>query len=63
MIYKCKGCNKHPEDLDEYIEMGKIEGMTPEAFVIKEEGSLNKETGLFYCTDCYIQIGCPTGTA
>lgn len=63
MELKCKGCGKKPEDIEEYVEMGKMENMTPEDFVLEEEGTLNRETGLFYCTDCYVKAGMPLGTA
>ncbi len=63
MDLKCKVCGKSPSELEEYIEMGKAEGLTPDEFVRQEEGTLNKQTGLFYCTDCYIKIGMPLGTA
>lgn len=63
MDLKCKVCGKSPSELEEYIEMGKAESLTPDEFVRQEEGTLNKQTGLFYCTDCYIKIGMPLGTA
>ena len=63
MVIQCKVCRKQPHELEEYIEMGQAEGMSPEEFVSKEEGTYNRETGMFYCTDCYTKIGMPLGTA
>lgn len=63
MELRCKVCGKTPEELNEYIEMGKVEKMTPSEFVLQEEGTLNRETGFFYCTACYIKIGMPLGKA
>ena len=60
----CKCCGKHPKDILEYKMAAEEEGYgTPEAYVWANEGTLNKKTGLFYCTDCYIKLGCPIGTA
>ena len=59
----CKVCGKAPEEIDEYIDMGNDAEMTPEEFVRQEEGTFNPETGMFYCTECYIKIGMPLGTA
>lgn len=56
----CIGCNKHPEDLEEYVEMGKVEGMSPEEFVRTEEGTYNPKNGHFLCSPCYIKAGCPS---
>jgi hypothetical protein len=64
---KCKVCGKRPDEIEEYVEMANDkEGFgcdTPEEVVIREEGTYNSRTGLFYCTDCYIKIGMPLGTA
>lgn len=60
---RCKVCGKAPEEIDEYVDMGEVEGLTPEEFVRQEEGTYNPETGMFYCTACYIKIGMPLGTA
>lgn len=61
---KCKCCGKSPKDILEYKMAAEEEGYeTAEGYVWGNEGTLNKKTGLFYCTDCYIKVGCPTGTA
>lgn len=36
---------------------------SPEAYVEDCEGTYDEMTGLFYCTDCYVKLGCPTGVA
>ena len=59
----CVGCKKKPEELREYIEMEKEDGLTPSENVIANEGTYNRSTGHFYCTDCYIRLGMPKGKA
>jgi hypothetical protein len=59
---KCKICGKQPHELEEYVEMAEVEGCTPEEYA-KTDGTYNPETDLFYCTDCYIKVGMPLGTA
>ena len=56
----CVGCGKTPSELDEYTELAKAEEMTPEQYVIEEEGTYNPTNGHFVCTECYIRIGCPS---
>jgi hypothetical protein len=55
----CIGCNKRPDELEEYIECASACGMTPDEFVKEEEGAYNPENGHFACTDCYIDMGMP----
>jgi hypothetical protein len=63
MNLRCKICKKSPSELEEYVVESSYEGIAPDEFVLKEEGTLNKRTGEFYCTECYIKIGMPSGTA
>ena len=56
----CVGCGKTPKELDEYVEFSKAEGMTPDQYVIKEEGTYNSENGHFLCTECYFKAGMPS---
>ena len=63
MELRCKGCGKKPDEIDEYIVQAKVEKCTPDEFVWDEEGTLNRKTGQFYCTSCYIRAGEPLGTA
>lgn len=59
----CKVCRKQPHEIEEYVDIAREEEMTPEEFVRQEEGTYNRETGMFYCTDCYVKVGMPLGTA
>ena len=57
----CKGCSKHPAQIQEYVDAAKAEGISPDEFVRHNEGTYNKKNGHFLCTDCYISYGwiCP----
>lgn len=57
----CVGCNILAKDHPEYIEMGEVEGMDPEEYVRREEGTYNRENGHFLCTGCYVKAGMPSG--
>ena len=59
----CKRCGCTASELNEYIDMAKEEGMTPDEYLRREEGTYNSETNLFYCTPCYIAVGMPLGKA
>jgi hypothetical protein len=56
----CAGCGLTPNELDEYKEFAEAEGMTPNEYVIEEEGTYNPENGHFLCTECYVKFGCPS---
>ena len=56
----CTGCNKHPNDIEEYVETAKEEGMEPAQYVREEEGTYNPENEHFLCTTCYIHAGMPS---
>lgn len=56
----CTGCNKTPNQIDEYVDAGMEEFMTPNQYVREEEGTYNKTNGHFLCTSCYIDAGCPS---
>lgn len=60
---RCKRCGKQPNEITEYIDAAKECNMLPDAFVLHEEGTYNRETGLFWCTLCYVKIGMPLGKA
>lgn len=56
----CIGCEKTPDEIEEYIEYGKMEEVTPTQFVIENEGTYNGFLkNRFYCTSCYIKAGQP----
>jgi len=56
----CIGCNKKPDEIEEYVEMAAIEEMTPNDYVSSEEGTYNPQNGHFLCTECYISCGQPS---
>lgn len=56
----CIGCNKPPNEIQEYIDIAEAEEMTPDEYVSKEEGTLNRLNGHFLCTQCYVKAGCPS---
>jgi hypothetical protein len=58
---RCQGCKKTPTEIDEYVVLAKLDDMTPEKFVLTEEGTFNIKNGHFLCTECYIKAGMPTG--
>jgi hypothetical protein len=60
MDIRCIGCEKTPDQIDEYTEMAALEEMTPEQYVKVEEGTYNPENGHFACTSCYIRMGMPS---
>lgn len=56
----CVGCGKRPEALAEYVEAAWDAGMTPDAYVRREEGTYNRSNGHFLCTLCYVHAGMPS---
>jgi len=61
----CIGCNRTPEEIDEYIEAAQDDwgvrpGMTPSEYVIEEDATYNSATSHFACTSCYIRMGMPS---
>jgi hypothetical protein len=64
LIARCVGCDRVPDEIDEYIEAAKDEGLRhPSQFVRRNEGTYNPDNGHFYCTKCYIKAGQPLGVA
>jgi hypothetical protein len=55
----CIGCGKTPEELHEYTPAFTGEDISPNEYVWREEGTLNRSNGHFLCTDCYIKQGMP----
>jgi hypothetical protein len=53
--------HKKASELEEYIEIAKVEEMTPDDYVREEEGTYNPENGHFLCTPCYVEAGMPSG--
>lgn len=56
----CTGCNKRPYEIEEYVEIAKEEGMTPDDYVREGEGTYNSDNGHFLCTSCYVRAGMPS---
>jgi hypothetical protein len=56
----CAACGKEPHELQEYVEAAKEMGCEPWEYVVREEGTYNRENGHFLCDDCYVTAGCPT---
>lgn len=56
----CAVCGKEPSEIGEYRIFAELEEMTPDEYVWAEEGTLNRDTGQFVCSDDYIKIGMPT---
>ncbi|ACV63260.1 hypothetical protein Dtox_2451 [Desulfofarcimen acetoxidans DSM 771] len=63
LIVQCRKCKKIPEEILEYQKHVTGEDIPPRQYVIEREGTYNRKTGYFYCTDCYLRIGMPLGTA
>lgn len=57
---RCTGCNLTPNEIDEYWADFTGTDLTPDEYVWQEEGTLNRETGRFACTSCYIKMGMPS---
>jgi len=58
----CKECGRAADKISEYITMASIEETTPDS-IARGDGTYNWKTNQFYCTVCYVKIGCPRGTA
>ena len=56
----CVGCHKYADEIEEYIEAGAADEMTPDEFVRELEGTFNPDNGHFLCTICYVQAGMPS---
>lgn len=59
----CIGCGREPDQIGVYCDFAKVEEITPEEYVIRNEGTYNHETKHFWCDRCYIDNGCPLGVA
>ena len=56
----CVRCGMHPGQLQEYISAAGEYSMTPDAYVMENEGTFNPINGHFLCTPCYVAEGCPS---
>lgn len=59
----CIKCKRKPSEIQEYVEAAKECKCAPERYVEIEEGTYNREQGVFYCTECYVAVGMPLGVA
>lgn len=59
--YRCVCCQRVPDEIAEYSREQTGEDTSPEDYVYSNEGTLNTESGRFFCTDCYIDNGMPSG--
>lgn len=57
---KCVKCGKTPNELSEYRDFWKEYGASSAEDMARDDGTYNRETGNFVCTDCYIEIGMPS---
>jgi hypothetical protein len=62
-ILRCVGCGKRPDEIEEYLKGNQpVEvQVEPDYYVWREEGTLDRETGRFTCTTCYVRMGMPSG--
>lgn len=56
-------CERAPDQIAEYRAYANAEGVTPDEWVWREEGTLDRATGQFLCTSCHLALGpsSPTG--
>lgn len=60
---RCELCGRKPDEISEYVEAASEEKITPDQYILENEGTYNPINGHFYCTNCYIEIGMPLGMA
>lgn len=56
---RCIECGLTPLELPEYRAAAAENECTPDEFVWREEGTLNRANGHFVCTQCYVDMGMP----
>lgn len=74
-MLRCGGCKALGHEIEEYVQMASEaehdddERRRPHVsdnevleWIWDNEGTLNRETGFFLCTKCYIDMGQPSGT-
>lgn len=57
----CGLCCRVPATIPGISDYAAREGLTPDEYVWREEGTLNRDTGQFACDACYIKLGMPSG--
>jgi hypothetical protein len=53
-------CKRTVDDIPEYVIEATMEGMTPSQFA-RDDGTYNAETNEVCCTECYMELGQPSG--
>lgn len=56
----CRYCNKTPDQIEEFVDAGKVTGLTPTEHMINGDITYSPFTNKFSCTDCWIDKGMPT---
>ena len=59
----CAICKKTPDAISIYVQYAEENGMSPDDYVLLNEGTFNYRNNLFYCDQCYVLIGMPMGKA
>ena len=57
---RCFSCGRVPEEILEYSQRFTGTNLSPDDYVWLEEGTLNRDSGQFACTACYIDVGQPS---
>lgn len=60
---RCMRCGRTPVEIQEYVDMAIDLGCSPTDAVRQEEGTYDKRSNAFACTECYIAIGMPSSGA
>lgn len=58
---RCIDCGKAPDEIQEYIDAGRENDLTPKSYVEQEEGTYNSANGHFLCTEDFIRREIETG--
>lgn len=59
----CRGCGRFAYEIDEFRDMAEALKMRPDQYVIEYETTLDPATLRFFCTPCFLRMGCPVRTA
>lgn len=52
-------CGRSPAEIPYIVELSLVQGVTPDEWVLENEGTLNPENLHFACDECYIVLGTP----
>lgn len=59
---RCARCKKRPFELSEYANLA-VENNCSADEEAMNDGTFNPRSNLFWCTQCYFEIGMPLGKA